>query len=333
MTAVRPPRFWERQTAAVFAAVAAAALFGIVLFVRDLTLRDYVLTGGVDGLSPLVAGLVRHGGAFDLLFFVVLLGYIAGFALWRRETQRMLETIGDTRTPVTVHWTVTAWNLAIGLAFMIRLTAEHSGDPAEDLTVDAVQNGVRLIGVACLLIGVWQVRQEVHRRVTEAGIHLRLDEPRPSSVPVRTLLPAVTGEAPEADEDFWARVARTATGLRADLALLEKTGPLAYRWLLVPADGDLTAVRAELTPGAEITVFTEPPTATETQDYTPLPAESYQGFLEDNAGVLTTQSVTSRRVPAFLAQARAARRWALYPLPNPTALTATMVRETPALDS
>lgn len=70
-----------------------------MLFVRDLALRDYLLTGGVDGLSPLVAGLVRHGDAFDLLFFVVLLAYIFGFGLWRRETQRMLETIGDTSTP------------------------------------------------------------------------------------------------------------------------------------------------------------------------------------------------------------------------------------------
>ncbi|HEY0536004.1 MAG TPA: hypothetical protein VGD29_30845 [Actinoplanes sp.] len=75
---------------------------------------------------------------------------------------------------------------------------------------------------------------------------------------------------------------------------------------------------------AEITVFTEPPAATETKHYTPLPAESYQGFLEDEAGTLIARSVTSRRVPAFLAQARAARRWALYPVPDPTALTATV---------
>ena len=333
MTTVRPPRSWELQTAAAMAAVAVAALFGIVLFVRDLALRDYVLTAGVDGLSPLVAGLVRHGDAFDLLLFVVLLAYIAGFALWRRETQRMLERIGDTRTPVTVHWTVVAWNLAIFLAFAIRLTAEHSGDAAADLTVDAIQNGVRLVGIGCLLIGIWQIREEVHRRVTEAGIQLRYDEPRPSSMPVRTLLPAMTGEAPAADEDFWARVAGTATGLGADLALLERTGPLAYRWLLVPAEGHLTEVRAALTPGAEITVFLEPPTATEAQNYTPLPAESYQGFLEDDAGSLTCQSVNPRRVAAFLARARTARRWALYPMPNPTALTATVVRETTVLDS
>jgi hypothetical protein len=232
-----------------------------------------------------------------------------------------------------VHWTVVAWYLTIGMAFMIRLAAGHSGDAAQDLTIGAVQNGVRLVGIGCLLIGVWQIREEVRRRVTEAGIHLRHDEPRPSSVPVRTLLPAVTGEAPEADEDFWARVARTATELRADLALLEKTGPLAYRWLLVPANGNLTAVRAELTPGADITVFTESPSMTETRHYTPLPAESYQGFLEDDAGTLICQSVTARRVPAFLARARSARRWALYPLPSPTALTATVAPKTPALDN
>jgi len=229
MTAVRPPRAWEIQTSVVIAAVAAAALFGMVLFVRDLALRDYVLTGGVDRLSPLVAGLVRHGDAFNLLFFVVLLAYIFGFAMWRRETQRMLESIGDTRTPFTVHWTVVAWNLAIFLSFMIRFTAERSGDAAADLTVDAVQNGVRLVGIGCLLIGVWQIREEVHRRVTEAGIHLRHDEPRASSVPVRALLPTVIGEAPPADEEFWARVARTATGLHADLALYPMPNPTALQ--------------------------------------------------------------------------------------------------------
>jgi hypothetical protein len=322
--AVRPPRSWELQTLAVLVAVAAAALFGIVLFVRDLALRHYVLTGGADGLSPFVAGLVRHGDALGLLFFLILFAYIFGFGWWRRETQQMLGTIGDTGTPITVHWTVVAWNIAIGLALMLRLTAGRSGDPSTDLTVDAVQNGVRLVGIACLLIGVWQIRDEVRRRVSAAGIHMRHDEPRPSSVPVRTLLPELAGDAPEADDEFWTRVSRAATGRREELALLEKSGPLAYRWMLVPADGDLTSVRSEIVPGSEITVFTEPPEATETQHYTPLPAESYQGFLEDASGALTFQSVSPKRVPAFLARARNASRWALYPVPSATALTATV---------
>lgn len=324
MNAVRPPRSWQLQTAAVIAAIGFAALFGMLLFVQDLALRDYMLTGGVNGLSPMVASLVLHHDAFDLLFFLVLFGYVIGFALWRRQTRQVLDRIGDTGTPVTVHWTISAWNLAIGLAFMIRLTAEDSADLAENLTVDAVQNGVRLVGIACLLIGVWQIREQVHHRIAEAGIRLRPAEPRPSSIPLRTLLPPVTGTAAPADEQFWTRVARTATGMRTDLALLERTGPLAHRWLLVPADGDLTTVRAELSPGAQVTVFLDSPAATETKDYTPLPAESYSGFLEDRAGALVFQSVSPRRVPAFLAQARTARRWALYPTPDPTALTATV---------
>jgi hypothetical protein len=94
-----------------------------------------------------------------------------------------------------------------------------------------------------------------------------------------------------------------------------------------------TTVRAELAPGADITVFTEPPAATGTQHYAPVPAEFYQGFLEDDAGTLICQSVTARRVPAFLARAGSARRWALYPLPSPTALTATVASRTPALDN
>jgi hypothetical protein len=328
MTAVRPPRYWELQTAAVFVAVAAAALFAMVLFVRDLALRDYVLSGGVSGLSPLVAGLVRHGDALGGLLFLVLLAYTGGLLLWRRQTQQMLETVGDTRPPVTVHWMVSAWGLSVTLALTIRLTAGRSGDASTDLTVDAVQNGVRLIGLAFLLIGVWQIREEVHRRVAEAGVRLRFDRPRldaeearPSSMPVLTRESTEVGLA--ADDAFWARVARTATGLHADLALLESDGS-AQRWRLVPASGDLSGLRAGLSPGAEITVFTEPPAATETKRYTPIPAESYHGFLEDTSGALTFQTVTPRRVSAFLGQARAARRWALYPVSDRTALTATV---------
>jgi hypothetical protein len=295
-----------------------------VLFVTDLALRDQVLTGGADRLAPMVAGLVRHHDAVDLVFFVVLFAYIVGFALWRRHTDRMLATIRDIGQPVTVHWTVAAWRMAVWAAFLLRVTAGNSGDPSFDLTVDAVQNGVRLVGISCLLIGVWQIREEVRRRVAEAGIQLRHDEPRPSSVPVRTLLPAVSGVAPVADDGFWARVTATATGRREDLALLESAGPLAHRWLLVPADGDLSTLKAELAPGARITVFPEPPGATEPGNHIPVPADSYQGFLEAGGGALSFQSVSERRVPAFLAQARTARRWALYAVPDPAALTATV---------
>jgi hypothetical protein len=80
------------------------------------------------------------------LFFLVPLAHILGFGLWQRESQRMLTTIGDARTPVTVHWTVVAWNLAIGVALMIRLAAGHSRDAAADLTTATVVREAPALG-------------------------------------------------------------------------------------------------------------------------------------------------------------------------------------------
>jgi hypothetical protein len=327
----RPPRDWEVQTVAVLGAVAAAALLGMVLFVSDLVLRSYVTSNGASGLSPMVRGVVNHADAIDLLFLLLVFAYIGGFFVWRHHTQRMLQMLGDATGTATQHWTVMAWNLAVGAAFLIRLNAPSSGDDlATSLGIDAVQMGVRLIGIALLLFGVWQIRAQVRQAVADLGIVMRIgDIARPSAMPNRPLAPVARDAAPAvdglpaADDEFWGEVRRTATGQRADLALLESTGTLVHRWMVIPENGDVTAVRAALAPGAVVTVFIEPPAATETKNFAPSPADEYHGFLEDaESGALWYQRVVPKRVPAFLARARSARRWSLYPVGDPNALTA-----------
>ncbi|MFD0518688.1 hypothetical protein [Paractinoplanes durhamensis] len=100
--------------------------------------------------------------------------------------------------------------------------------------------------------------------------------------------------------------------------MLETTDAVARRWV----SGDLTTIRAALPPGAVVTVFPQPPAA----DFTPpRAADEYHGFLEDDAsGALWYQSVRPNRVEAFMARARRARRWALYPADAPDALTAVV---------
>ena len=71
--------------------------------------------------------------------------------------------------------------------------------------------------------------------------------------------------------------------------------------------------------------FPEPPDASETKGFKPLPADEYHGFLEDaESGAVWYQSVKPNRVGAFLARAHRARRWALYPADSPEALTAAV---------
>jgi hypothetical protein len=116
-----------------------------------------------------------------------------------------------------------------------------------------------------------------------------------------------------------------AGGPGAELAVLESTGPLVNRWALIPASGDVTATRRAIPAGAVVTVFAEPPLEGDPADYTPPAAEAYHGFLQDaESGALWYQMVRPNRVPAFLARAAKARRWALYPTDSETASAAVM---------
>ncbi|GIM93859.1 hypothetical protein [Paractinoplanes toevensis] len=315
----RPPREWEARTFALIAAIAAATLLGILLLVTDLALRSYLVAEGADGLSPLVAWMVEHWEAISVLFLLLGFGYLAGFYWWRSSTRAMLRSAGDETGKSVVHWTVAAFYLALTGSFTLALAGESTDDPVELLQWDAVRMGLRLVGLAFLLTAVWQIRDQVRTQVAGSGIILRPARRRLEPLNLAASAPALAAVAradlPSADDDFWLGVAALGDGV----AVLETTDAVARRWLLV--DGDLDAVRSALPAGAVVTVFPQPPAATETEGFTPPPAEEYYGLLEDD-GALWYQTVRPNRVEAFLARARRARRWALYPTESPDALVA-----------
>jgi len=348
----RPPHEWELQTLALMVAAGCAALLGMLLLVNDLAVRSYLLTDGVNELSPLVGWILDNGEVISGLYLVLGLAYVAGYVLWRRRTVAMMDSIGESDRHVVWHWSVGAWYVALAASFMVRFANDPAGpgsagtpgatsvsssvadvrvdDLATWLAWDAVQIGVRLIGLTFLLIAVWQIRHQVRERVAASGVMFRIRDmaSRRSAMPLPPAarpLPPVPQPAglPAADEDFWRRVAALATGQRADIAVLETIDVLAHRWLLVPDSGDVSAVRAAIAPGAVVTAFPDPPAATETKGFTPRPADAYHGFLQDaDSGALRYQSIKPNRLGAFLAQARRARRWALYPADGPGALIA-----------
>jgi hypothetical protein len=332
----RPPREWELQTLALIAAIGCAALLGMLLLVSDLAIRSYLLTDGMNGLSSLVLSIIDNRAVISGLFLLLGFGYLLGFVFWRRHTTAMLASVGDSDQHAVWHWTVTTFYFALTASFLIRYA--NTSDPSGNdglvawLAWDAAQTAVRLIGLTFLLIAVWQIREQVRERVARAGIALRIQDiaPRRSAMPLppaaRTVPPAPTpGALPPADDDYWRRVAALATGQRTEIALLETTDGLARRWLLVPESGEVTKVRSGVAPGTVLTAYPQPPAATETKSFTPIAADEYHGFLEDSAsGAVWYQSVKPNRVGAFLARARRARRWALYPANSPHALTAVV---------
>jgi hypothetical protein len=306
----RPPHEWEWQTLALIVAAGCAALLGMLLLVSDLAVRSYLITDGVNGLSPLVGWILDNGEVISGLYLVLGFGYLVGYFLWRRRTVAMLDSIGQSDPGVVWHWTVAGWYFALAASFMIRFANNPAGpDPASTfssttyagsvvdtageqrlaawLAWDAAQIGVRLIGLTFLLLAVWQIRTQVRERVATSGVVLRIgDMPsRRSALPVAKATrptPPVSQPADlaAADEEFWHRVGALASGRRAEIAVLETVDARAHRWLLVPESGDVSAVRAAVAPGAVVTAFPEPPAATETKGYTPGPADEYHGFLE-----------------------------------------------------
>ena len=240
----------------------------------------------------------------------------------------MLRKVGDETGAATRHWAIPVWTAAIVGSVVLRQAADpYAADGAvATLGLDALRTAIRVAGIGVLLIGVRQIREQIRRTVAESGVALRVTDlgPRAAANPLPPLAPAAdvsTAGLPTAGDEFWTTVSDRAAD--ADLAMLETTEGPVRRWVVIPRGGDLTAIRAALPPGAIVTVFTEPPVAAPTDDVTPAPAEAYHGFLEDAAsGALWYQSVRPNRVPAFLARARSARRWGLYPVEASTALTA-----------
>ena len=323
----RPPRSWELRTVAVMLVIATTAVLGMLLLVTQLAVRASLAGDGTSGVSPLVAWIIRNSDAFDFFYLLLGLAYIAAFFWWRHDSRAMLRKVGDRTGAATRHWAIPVWTAAIVGSVLLRQAADPSADgPAAQLGLDALRTAVRVAGIGVLLIGVWQIREQIRRTVAESGVALRVTDlgPRAAANPLPPLVPAAdvsTAGLPPAGDEFWDEVRDRAA--RADLAMLETTEGPVRRWVVIPRGGDVTAIRAAVPPGAVVTVFAEPPAAAPTDDYAPAEAEAYHGFLEDAAsGALWYQSVRPNRVPAFLARARSARRWALYPVAATTALTA-----------
>lgn len=324
----RPPRSWELRTVAVMVVIATTAVFGMLLLATQLVVRAYLASDGASGVSPLVSAIVRNSDVFDLLYLLLGLAYIGAFFWWRHDSRELLRKVGDEAGNATRHWAVPVWTTAVVASVLLRHAADpYAADgPAAQLGLDALRTAIRVAGIGVLLLGVWQIRQQVRRTVAESGVALRVTDlgPRATANPLPSPAPAgdvSTAGLPPADEEFWDAVRRRAAD--ADLAMLETTEGPVRRWALLPRGGDLASIRATVPPGAIVTVFAEPPTAAETHDFTPVEASGYHGLLEDaESGALWYQPVPPHRVPAFLGRTRSARRWALYPIESATALTA-----------
>jgi hypothetical protein len=126
-------------------------------------------------------------------------------------------------------------------------------------------------------------------------------------------LPDTTELAP-ADDAFWSAAACAG----GNAALLETLPTLARRWVELPADGDVTALRASIPAGATLTLWPAPASASK-----PPAAPEYYGLLQATAdGPTRFQLVLPSRVAAFAAETRTARRAALYLPADPAARTA-----------
>ena len=333
MTTARPPRSWETKTVAVVAAIGAAALLTMVLLVTDLALRSYALSDGTGTVSPMVAAVIADPSMLDFLNLVLVVAYIAAFYWWRAQTRTMLTRVNVDPSAAVAHWGVAGWGLCLGLSFLVRVTLAGTtsvtdvGSLATALGYDALALAFRLVGLALLMIGVWRIREQVRLAVAESGVALRVSDlgslasAPTTAAPLAPLARAeITADGP-ADDAFWTRIGEQARAAGADLALLETTGSAVHRWFLIPATGETGALRAVIAPGAVVTVFAEPPAA----DFTASEGDEFYGLLEDSeTGALWFQSVRPHRVPAFLARARTARRWALYPATSATAQSVVM---------
>ncbi|MFF5080137.1 hypothetical protein ACFY36_24045 [Actinoplanes sp. NPDC000266] len=335
----RPPRAWEVHTNATLAAILATALLSVAAAVTNLSLRSWVLAGGEGEVSWLASTTLENIDAVNLLATALVVAYVGTYLWWRKKTLEILHRIGA-GPALLRHWSMNAWGMCLVLSIVVSLLSSNDA-LATMLGWEAAIQAIRVAGLAFLLYGVWQLRLTIRRAVADAGVAFRIGDTGTAvakPVPAQPLPPVTRAETPTglplADDAFWEGVGRLAAEAGAELALLETTEGVARRWALIPATGDVTALRAAVPPGAIVTVYPEPPSEATPDDFTPAEAEEYYGFLEDAAsGSLWYQTVRPNRVPAFLARTRSARRWALYPATSSTALTAITPEPAPATDA
>ena len=326
----RPPQHWERRTVAVLVALAASVLTSLLSVVLDVQNWLFWNSDGHGGRPALVSAFVRFDTAYGLVLFVVVVAYIWTFAVWHRATSRVLRVV-DGRPATGTHWTVIVWRVSLVFCLatcaapgnlLIASTRSTAPDQASGMILlignYALLSALLLAVQVMLLAGVWQRRAQVRERVVAAGVRMqhKQESPRESPIVAEAGAQWSTGVGRTADDSFWLSVRDLARAAGADLVLLEESGPFAHRWLLVPASGDVSAVRADLAPGARVTVFPQPPSAAFSA---PTAGPPFHGFADG-----AYRSVAAPRVKAFLAQAAGPGRYGLYSPHDPNALRATI---------
>lgn len=324
----RPPRSWQTRTAATLVVLAVSALMSLLAVVLDLLSWRFWSSGAYGDRPALVSAFLRFSGTYLLVQVAVVVASIGTFAVWHRTTSRVLRAAGDGPATPT-HWTVIVWRVSIVFFLFTCATPGNLLIGATDFPprlAPAVADHMArfaLLAAACLavqallLAGVWRRRAQVRERVAASGVMMRFkpDAPGESALIAQASAQRSARVGRRADDAFWLAVGDLARTAGADLALLEEAGPFAHRWLLVPASGELSAVHAELSPGAHLTVFPQPPSAAFTA---PADGAPFHGFLDG-----AYRSVAAPRVPAFLAQAAGSGRYGLYSPHDPDALRAT----------
>jgi hypothetical protein len=324
-----PARSWQTRTVAVLVTLAASVLVSLLALVLDVLNWRFWSSGGREGRPALVNAFVRFDPLYGLVLLLVVVAYIGTFAVWHRSTSRVLQAASG-RPATGTHWTVIVWRISLIFSLAIcgapgnlligpmDIAPSQVAGMTELMSNSVVVSAARLALQVVLLAGVWQRRAQVQESVAATGVTMRFqpEAPRESALIAQAGAQWSAGAGRRADDSFWLAVRDLARTAEADLALLEAAGPFAHRWLIVPASGDVSAVRAGLSPGTRVTVFPQPPSASFA---VPADAAPFHGFVDG-----TYRSVAAPRVPAFLTQAAEAGRYGLYSPHDPNALRATV---------
>ncbi|WP_030442593.1 hypothetical protein [Actinoplanes subtropicus] len=242
------------------------------------TMRRWeMLAGTVLVLGVLVATLhvvaavvlVASGTSWDAIDRADIVALQLVALSWLLWTKPILRSFGDDASGLTRHW-------AFQLSWALVLIDVVISGLGRVVLVSSVRWAASL---AASLFGLVKVR-EVVRGVVSGEIAPYTEDPAllPPIVSGPTVRydasPETTG-LPSADDSFWSTVAvaaRTSPGA----ALLETTPILDRRWLDLPADGNVTAVRAGVPAGATVTLWTAASAADGKQPAAP----EYYGLLQ-----------------------------------------------------
>jgi hypothetical protein len=289
---IRPPLAWEVGTGALLLVTAGSGVLVVLSVALGLAVQDYL--GSDADMSPVLTWLYENPDrayGIDALGLILTFASIVGFFVWRYRTRALLRRYDLDPVRLTRHPGVVTWGVATFMAYccaggLVEPGTYDSVDGMVGLLQIVVFSGVlRLVGLAGLMIAIWQIRRRVHLSLgayfppafmppspyaatpppyTAAPPYTALPPytataPYPATPPppyaavptppVTPLTPADgipgIGDLPVADDDFWHRVRQAAAD--TELALLETSGPGLHRWVLIPAGRNQDAVRESLT--------------------------------------------------------------------------------------